>query len=446
MSRLLGLSRNTVRRILREPAVAAARVGALDEAMQQRLKAVYERAKGNAVRMGQILAAEHDQWLSYSTLTRWVRQAELRQPPKRSGEYHFAPGQEMQHDTSPHRMEVAGKPCKAQCAALTLAYSRRLFIQYYPVYTRFEAKQFLLQAAQFMDGIAGRCVIDNTSVVLAGGAGADAVIAPEMAAFARGLGFEFLAHRINDPNRKGRIERPFYWVEKGFLPGRTFASFDDLNAQAVRWCIEVANAKPKRALGMCAEAAYVMEKPHLKSLPSVLPAVYDVFDRVVDLYGFVSVDTNRYSTPERLVGKTVTVYKHYASIEIHYRRMSVAIHPRLIGMRDARHTLPGHHTVPQRAPRQPSLQAQLLRGEHPVLDAYVAALGAHLNGRGTRALNRLLQLKRSYPRQPFLAAVEQALKYGLFDLARLETLVLRHVAGDFFALDDDGQADTPDDA
>ena len=48
MSRLLRLSRNTVRRILREPAVATARVAALDEATQQRLKAVYERARGNA--------------------------------------------------------------------------------------------------------------------------------------------------------------------------------------------------------------------------------------------------------------------------------------------------------------------------------------------------------------------------------------------------------------
>jgi len=90
--------------------------------------------------------------------------------------------------------------------------------------------------------------------------------------------------------------------------------------------------------------------------------------------------------------------------------------------------------------------AQLLRGEHPTLDAYVVALAAHLNGRGARALNRLLQLKRSYPPQPFLAAVEQALKYGLFDLNRLETLVLRHVAGDFFALDDETQGDPADDA
>lgn len=445
-AKLLGLSRNTVRRILREPAVRAARVGAVDEAMQQRLKAVYERAKGNAVRMGQILVDEHALELPYSTLTRWVREAELREPPKRSGEYHFEPGQEMQHDTSPHGVEVAGKQIKAQCAGLTLAYSRRLFVQYYPRLTRFEAKHFLVQAAQFMDGTCPRCVIDNTSVVLAGGAGADAVIAPEMAAFAHNLGFKFLAHRLNDPDRKARIERPFRWVESNFLPGRSFASFDDVNTQALRWCIEVANAKPKRSLGMSPEAAYVMEKPHLRSLPAVLPAVYDVFDRVVDLYGFVNVDVNRYSVPERLVGKTVTVYKHYARIEIHYRRMSVASHPRLIGVRDARHTQPGHHTVPQRAPRQPALHAQLLCGEHPALDRYVAALGVHLNGRGTRALNRLLQLKRSYPPQPFMAAVEQALKYGLFDLSRLETLVLRHVAGDFFALDADGQDDTSDDA
>jgi len=169
-----------------------------------------------------------------------------------------------------------------------------------------------------------------------------------------------------------------------------------------------------------------------------------VFERVVDLYGFVSVDTNRYSTPERLVGRAVTVYKHYASIEIHYKRALVASHPRLVGVRDARNTLPGHHTIPKRTPRQPSLQAQLLCGQAPVLDAYVKALIQHLNGRGTRALNRLLQIQRTYPAQPFLAALEQALKYGLFDLTRLDTLVLRHVAGDFFALDDHSNDHHPD--
>jgi len=115
--------------------------------MQQRLGEVYARARGNAVRMGQILAEEDALELPYSTLTRWVREAELRQGRRRSGEYHFAPGEEMQHDTSPHRVELAGKPVTAQCTGLTLAYSRRLFVQYYPRFTRFEAKHFLLQVS-----------------------------------------------------------------------------------------------------------------------------------------------------------------------------------------------------------------------------------------------------------------------------------------------------------
>ena len=446
IARVLKLSRNTVRRIVREPKNRLDGTTAVrDEGVHKRLGEVYARAQGNAVRMSQILQEENGKQVAYSTLTRWVRDADLRASLKRSGQYHFEPGQEMQHDTSPHKLEVAGKRVVAQCAGLTLAYSRRLFICYYPRFTRFEAKDFLVRAAQFMDGTCPRCVIDNTSVMVAGGAGCDAVFAPEMAAFARALGFHFMAHRVNNPDRKARIERPFAWIENNFMPGRSFSSFDDLNAQALKWCLEVANVKPKRSLGMAPEAAYVMEKPYLRALPSVLPAVYEVLDRVVDLYGFVSVDTNRYSTPERLVGKQVTVYKHYASVEIHYKHSLVASHPRLVGVRDARNTLPGHHTIPQRKAREPSLQAQLLSAQGGVLEAYVKALVKHLNGRGTRALNRLLQMQRTYPAQPFLGALEQALKYGLFDLTRVQTLVLRHVAGDFFAMGEhDNEGDAQD--
>jgi hypothetical protein len=245
-------------------------------------------------------------------LTRWVREAGLRTPPRRAGEYHFAPGQEMQHDTSPHRVVLgkagtAGKVVTVQCAGLVLAYSRRLFIQYYPRFTRFEAKTFLLEAARFMNGVCPVCVIDNTSVLLAAGAGADAVIAPEMLAFARTLGFRFRAHRVGHPDRKGRIERPFAYIENNFLAARTFEDFDDLNHQAVAWCRDVANSKPKLALGMSPEAAYVIEKPHLQPLPDALPPVYELLDRVVDLHGYVSIDTNRYSVPERFVGQTVAV-------------------------------------------------------------------------------------------------------------------------------------------
>src|ERR1700690_544095 len=193
ISRVLKLSRNTVRRILRTPRPAAAEERQCLGVTLAYLKSAFERAQGNVVRVGQLLAAEYDLKVSYSTLTRWVREAGLRTPPARAGEYTFGPGEEMQHDTSPHRVSFGDKTVTAQCAALVLAYSRRLIVQYYPHYKRFEAKQFLLDAARFMDGVCPVCIIDNTSVMLAAGAGENALIAPEMAAFARTLGFEFRA-------------------------------------------------------------------------------------------------------------------------------------------------------------------------------------------------------------------------------------------------------------
>jgi len=322
-----------------------------------------------------------------------------------------------------------------------LAYSRRLFIQYYPRFTRFESKAFLLEAARFMAGVCPVCIIDNTSVLLAAGAGADAVVAPEMAAFARTLGerareggFRFRAHRVGNPDRKGRIERPFAYVEMNFLAGRSFTDFDDLNRQALDWCRNVANRKPKQALGMSPDAAYLIEQPHLVPLPDALPPVYELLERVVDLHGYVSVDTNRYSVPERYVGKSVAVYKLPAEIHVRRKDTTIAVHRRLIGERDARSTLPGHHTIPVRQGRGTAAEEALLAGHHPSLDRYTAALKQRGNGSGRRALRRLIEMKRTYPAGPFIAAIEQALRYGLFDLGRLEDLILKQVAGDFFAL------------
>ena len=438
ISRLLALSRNTARRVLRQPDRGADEAAPCDEATLANLTAAFARARGNVVRVQELLA---DDGLdtSYSTLTRWVREAGLRAPPRRSGEYDFAPGEEMQHDTSPHRVVfanagTAGKTVTAQCAGLVLAYSRRLFIQYYPRFTRFEAKTFLLEAARFMNGVCPVCVIDNTSVLLAAGAGADAIIAPEMLAFARTLGFRFRAHRVGHPDRKGRIERPFAYIENNFLVARDFEDFDDLNRQAVAWCRDIANQKPRRALGMSPEAAYVIEKFHLKPLPDALPPVYELLERVVDLHGYVSVETNRYSVPERFVGQAVAVYKLPAEIHVCRKDSTIAVHRRLIGQRDARSILPGHHTIPARPSRGTAAEDALLSGHHPSLDRYAAALRQRGNAGNRRALRRLIEMKRTYPAGPFIAAIEQALRYGLFDLGRLEDLILKQVAGDFFAL------------
>jgi len=49
-------------------------------------------------------------------------------------------------------------------------------------------------------------------------------------------------------------------------------------------------------------------------------------------------------------------------------------------------------------------------------------------------LRRLLSMLQEYPRAAFLAALTQAEHYRLFDLDRLERMVLKQIACDYFIL------------
>lgn len=439
ISRALKVSRNTVRRALRQDKPKPPREHPEDQAVIEVLPEIYRRCKGNGVRIREVLKDKYAIDVAYSTLTRLLREQQLREPKRLSGIYTFGPGEEMQHDTSPHRLALGEQQVTAQCASLVLAYCRMLFIQYYPAFTRFEAKTFLTDAFRFFDGTCPRCTIDNTSVLVASGSGPDAIIAPEMVAFGGLFGVVFIPHAIMHSDRKARVEKPFAYAENNFLAGRTFRDWVDLNAQARTWCEQYANAKPKRSLGMSPQSAYVMEKTHLRPLPPHIPAVTQIHYRIVDTQGYVHLDTNRYSIPERFLDKQVTVHKRPDQVLVFSGQQLVAEHPRLVGKRYTDHLIKSHHSSLQRgrAPSGPSPQEQVLTGQNPVLDQYVAALKKRSPGRGVARLRRLLELQRSYPAEPFLAAVKQALQYGLFDLSRLERLILERVAGDFFSLGDE---------
>ncbi len=172
--------------------------------------------------------------ISYPTLTAFCRRHGIgHAPPAPVGHYDFAPGQEMQHDTSPHRASIGGVEHGIQTASLVLCYSRLLFFQAYPAFTRFSCKVFLTDALEYVTGVCATCMIDNTHVVVASGTGARMIPAPEMAAFAERFGFVFRAHEKGDANRSARVERPFHFLEHNFLAGRTFADLADLNTQAL---------------------------------------------------------------------------------------------------------------------------------------------------------------------------------------------------------------------
>ena len=441
ISQILKLSRNTVRRVLRGKWQERPQRASPYEELSPLIREVFNIAQGNVVRVQEILQDQYGRNVPYSTLTRIVQSLDLREEKKkqRSGTYEFGPGQEMQHDTSPHGVLLDGKKVKAQCAGLVLGYSRKLFIQYYPSFTRFEARVFLDEAFKFMDGTCPSCIIDNTSVLVAHGSGPEAEIAPEMERFGQIFGVKFIPHAIGDADRKAKMERNFFYVERNFLAGRTFTDWQDLNEQAKRWCMEIANQKVKRSLGISPEAAYLMEKPHLTPLPPYIPPVYQTIYRTGDVAGYVQVDTNRYSVPERLIGKEVEVHKLWDRVEVFFKNQKVADHPRLIDKRETRITAKGHHPPfnRERSHEGPCTEEKILLGQQQWLDPFIEQLKKRSSGRGVMQLRRLLDLKRTYPPEAFEKAVVQALRYGLYDLPRLEQMILSHVAGDFFTIEKD---------
>jgi hypothetical protein len=438
ISRILKMSRKTIRRILAGNAPTRVAKPSRYESLAPLVCELFNRFAGNAVLINNELAQHYGHHVPYASLTHLVRSLKLR-PDKiqRSGTFTYAPGREAQHDTSSHRVPIAGKTVKAQCASLVLANCRLLFFQYYPRFTRFEAKIFLSTALDYLDGVPLVCVVDNTSVLVAAGSGADAVIAPEMEAFGAIYGMRFIAHEIGHANRSALVERNFHYIENSFLPGQHFSSWQTLNAAAHNWCDQVANNKIKRALGMTARQAYQSERPFLKPLPAVKPPIYQAQSRTVDMYGYVTVDTNRYSVPERLCAKRVEVQKGLYDIRIFANYRLVATHARIVDQRGAKSTLADHHRQPmahKTAQRTAPLMQQL-GGHSQDLDAYVAKIAALGRSAATRQLQRLLTIKRNYPAQAFDPAIARALHYGVYDLHRLEKIILTCVAGDFFNLE-----------
>jgi hypothetical protein len=244
IARDLKLARTTVRRVLASGSaeVPAMKRTELPEPYREQILELLVQYKGHIGRVHEALV-QRGATFSYPALTAFCRRHELAGEPRRpAGRYTFGPAIEMQHDTSPHRAEIGGVMTAVQTASLVLCYSRMIFFQCYPRFTRFECKAFLAQAIEYFSGAAAVCMIDNSHVVVAAGSGATMIPAPEMAAFAARYGFAFKAHDPGDANRSARVEAPFYRIERGFLEGSHFADWKDLNSQARETC-DAWNAK-----------------------------------------------------------------------------------------------------------------------------------------------------------------------------------------------------------
>jgi len=432
----LGVARASVRACVASGTSEVARIERREKAepFRREILELLARCGGNLVRVHEELVASGAE-LSYQALTGFCRRHQIGQEPKQpAGHYHFAPGEEMQHDTSPHRVRLGGSLRRVQTASLVLCHSRMLFFQFSPRFRRFECKVFLTEALSYMGGACASCMIDNTHVVVLKGTGARMQPVPEMEAFAIRFGFAWRAHEVGDANRSGRVERPFGFIEGNFLAGRAFADWAAANAEARAWCDRV-NATYKKHLKAVPRELYAVERAALRPLPIWVPEPYLLHHRVVDCDAYVTVEANRYSVPAALIGRRVEVRETDQHIRIYDGPREVTCHDR---ERDAlgRHILRPEHRQ-QRPPRRraepASEEVELLRLV-PELADYVAGLKLHGPVQTTLALRRLLAMVREYPREVVVEQIRAAGHYGLYDLGRVERMILGGVVTEYFGL------------
>jgi transposase len=437
IARAMKLSRGAVRQILRLGTDLVPRIVRLEKATPHRdeILELYQRCNGNLVRVHEELIASGAQ-LSYQALTAFCRRQGIgHEPKKQAGEYQFEPGQEMQHDTSPHKAKIDGQLRDVQTASLVFCYSRMLFFQFSPTFTRFDCKVFLTDAFQYMQGVCETCMIDNTHVVVLKGTGRDMTPVPEMEAFADRYGFRFRAHEKGDANRSARVERRFWYIETNFLAGRSFRDWEDANSQAREWCDRV-NSRFRRELKASPRELFAVERSYLKSLPIWVPPVYLLHHRMVDVEGLVSVEGNRYSVPDEFIGLSVEARQTKDAIEIYRGPRLISKHKRIVESTGRKYRLPEHRYKRGPTPKSSSssMEEKLLLRKIPEIEPYVQALRQRCRGRATIQLRRLLRMVDDYPLQTLLESIQSASQYGLYDLERVETMILRKLAREYFRL------------
>jgi transposase len=434
----LQVSRAAVRAVLRRGSAEVPRLTRPEKALEHRedILRLLRECAGSFTRVHEELTTAGLE-LSYPAFTAFCRRHGIGQVPKSpAGQYDFAPGQEMQHDTSPHDVPLGGPVRRVQTASLVLAYSRMLFFQFYPQFRRFECKVFLTEAFRYLDGVAQTCLIDNTHVVVLKGTGRDMIPVPEMAAFAERFGFTFVAHAVGDANRSGRVERMFRFIERGFLPGRRSPTgptpIGTLGTGVTR-----VNARPKRHLQATPRELFAVEHPALRRLPRWIPEPYLLHQRLVDVEGYVTLNTNRYSVPTAFIGRRLEVRETPARVVLHEGPREITTHPREAEPRH-RYLFRPEHRPPRgegwRHDRDPFPEEKTLLSLVPEIETYLGGLKRRGKLQTTLALRQLLRMPREYPREPLLTAIQTATHYGLYDLSRLERMVLRGIATTYFQL------------
>ncbi|MEU7110792.1 IS21 family transposase [Streptomyces sp. NPDC046182] len=223
---------------------------------------------------------------------------------------------------------------------------------------------------------------------------------------------------IDGAHEKGGVEGQIgYFRRNHFTPVPEVSSLAELNEMVEQWDL---HDGPRRigSRPRTIDEYFEVEQPLLLPLPEEPFETGRVFTPRVDRYSQITVRTNRYSVPVRLIGKRVRVVLHASHLVVYDQNVEVARHERLIAKAGCRleldHYLEALIRKPGAFPGATALEQARSAGKFtPVHDAWWAqARKVHGERDGTRALIEVLLLGRHIPHEHLVAGLATALRAG----------------------------------
>ncbi|MBV8896947.1 MAG: IS21 family transposase [Acidobacteriaceae bacterium] len=264
----------------------------------------------NAMAIWQDLVDQHGFSGSYQSVKRFVRKLRGVRSPEARAVILTPAGEEVQVDygTGPMvRDPHSGKYRRTRLFVLTLGYSRksvRLLVFRSSAQTWAELHE---QAFRRLGGTARVVVLDNLR---------EGVLTPDIYDPALNpLYRDVLAHygavampcRIQDPDRKGKVEAGVGHAQKTPLKGLRFESLAEAQAYLDRWERRWADTRIHGTTKRQVAAMFAEEKPALQPLPLEPFRYYHYGERTVHLDGCVEVEAAYYSAPPGWISRRVAV-------------------------------------------------------------------------------------------------------------------------------------------